>query len=351
MAIDELLRVIPPPAPLTEPGDPVRWEKLQEQLGTQLPRDYGDFGMLYGSGTFAVGLRVWNPFGAGFLTGLATRCRGLREERGLLGRRGVAYGVFPDQPGWLPFGDDELGSLLCWVTEGEPDDWPILLMDRNRRSFQQARLPLAAFLARLSEGRLPNVLGFGPAEDNEFPSASFVPDEPRPLAGRDREEVQGYAAALAADRVGQGIVPPQVEWLGPDRLGRPTGVRTVLAPGFESGPREVFTVYPEWWGQLPAPRRRWVRHHLLGWRLGGPGKEALHNLVPLTQEAHYSMCLHEAALADEVRDEGLVYTVRLIYEGEERYPRQFIAEGKPYPGSGSAFRFYHELQNTIHKDR
>lgn len=343
MAIEDLLRVVSPPNQPTEPGDLARWAQIQELLETHLPRDYGDVGMLYGTGEFAVGLWVWNPFAAGFLRKLSIECRRLREDRGLVGQRGVPYGVFPDRPGWLPFGSDSLGNHLCWVTEGEPDDWPILLIARNRRSFQQIHLPLATFLARLPGGQLKNILGYGP--DEEFPTAGFYPDEPCPLAEADGGESQDDAASLVADRLSQGVVPPQIEWLAPDRLGRPTGVVAVLAPGFESGPKEAFTVYPAWWGQLPPPRRQWVRHHLLGWCLGGPGGTALHNLVPLTQDAHYMMCLNEAALTHEVRMEGLVYTVHLSYDEEERYPTHFIAEGKPYPGSGSAFRFYHEVRN------
>src|SRR6266446_1124321 len=50
----------------------------------------------------------------------------------------------------------------------------------DRRSFQQIHLSLATFLARLPGGQLENILGYGP--DEEFPTAYFVPDEPRFLS-------------------------------------------------------------------------------------------------------------------------------------------------------------------------
>lgn len=65
MPIEELVKVVTPPAQPLEPGDEQRWKALEESLGLALPRDLFDFGMRYGTGYFGVRfLLVFNPFGS-----------------------------------------------------------------------------------------------------------------------------------------------------------------------------------------------------------------------------------------------------------------------------------------------
>jgi hypothetical protein len=151
MAIEELLRVVSPPDQPLEKGDAEAWTKVQQTLGTPLPSDYRDFGIHYGTGYFddpgRLIIDVWNPFSPGYHEQLAGVCDSLRLELGLRSDTNVPYGVFPDQPGWLPWGHDMDGNFLCWLTEGEPEAWPIILLTPVRDSFQQLKLSLTTFLA------------------------------------------------------------------------------------------------------------------------------------------------------------------------------------------------------------
>ena len=313
MAIEELLRVVRPPEHPLEPGDLERWRGVEQELDTPLPRDYLDFCVHYGTGYFdAAGpLYLFNPFGADFLADVRRGCDFLRRFRGLLGRYGVPYGVFPDNPGWLPFGEDEDGNRWCWVTEGQPSEWPILLVSKLCTNFQQVSLPLTSFLAGLFCGRLTTVLGDGLGENVNTGPVHFFPTPTRRLD--PPEETDSYRAT-----------PIEVEWLGPDSLGRPQGVRAILGPQQVDAPHAPFTVYPAWWGQLPTPRLLWVRHHLLGWRLGGPGGDALHNLIPLTHHAQEVMRTLENWLAMLKVKQQVVYTVRVTYEGMNPYPGELL---------------------------
>ena len=180
MAIEELLHVVAPPAQPAEGGDAEQWAEVERELGTPLPRDYFAFASLYGSGAFddpgRLMVYVWNPFGAGYLKEVKDTCKELRRIRDLPEDHNVPYGVFPDRPGWVPFASDIDGSLLCWLTEGAPDDWPIILLSAERTSFQQLRLPLTTFLARAFTRQLPLILWDDPAFFAGPQPVRFVPD-------------------------------------------------------------------------------------------------------------------------------------------------------------------------------
>lgn len=180
MAIEELLRVAAPPAQPVEAGDAEQWAEVEKALGTPLPRDYFDLAARYGSGAFddpgRLMVYVWNPFGADYLKEMKETCKNLRRMRVLPEDHNVPYGVFPHRPGWLPWGSDIDGSLLCWLTEGQPDDWPLVLLSSERTSFQQLKLSLTTFLARAFGRQLPLILWDDPAFFASPQRIRFVPD-------------------------------------------------------------------------------------------------------------------------------------------------------------------------------
>jgi cell wall assembly regulator SMI1 len=172
MAIEDLLSVVAPPGSPTERGDTPRWEELQRTLGIALPTDYRDFGMHYGTGHFEdpgrLLIDVWNPFSASHLQRVKRLCAEMRSQRGLRANANVPYGIFPSHPGWLPWGNDIDGNLLCWLTEGEPNTWPLILWIPTRAGFQQLAVSLTSFLAGAFKRQLqlllwdPSVFFTGP---------------------------------------------------------------------------------------------------------------------------------------------------------------------------------------------
>jgi hypothetical protein len=328
MAIEELLRVATPPANPVEPGDAARWEDVQRALGIPLPPDYRDFGTLYGTGHFPEmgNLTIANPFAVGFLPGVQADCASLRGIRGLKTGRNVPYGVFPDQPGWFPLGGDSHGFTLYWVTEGQPTDWPILLAKLHRGAFQQIKMSLTSFLARLAQGQLETLFDAGLEEETEPVAVHFVPS--RPFSGTVEDSPQ------LAQRGGR----PRIEWFPPDEFGRPTGASVLLEPHFPQMVYEGFTAYPPWWFELPASSEPWVRQHLVGWRLGGPGHAALHNMIPVRWGAHLAFPSIEGVVECQVRQgQSVVYQVTPIYEGNNRYAKQIICSAEPLPNTGSTW--------------
>lgn len=328
MAIADLLRVVASPNQPVEQGDAEQWTAVQEALGTSLPGDYRDFGQVYGSGYFGTRmLEVLNPFSIDFLGMLSGQCNWLREVRGLGRRSNVPYGVFPDQPGWFPWGHDPNGHWYCWLTQGEPDEWPIILLADNYSSFQQLEMSLTSFLAGFLSDQLVTILSDPQAENGLMPE-HYVAKKPRGGSKSRRF------------RMSRHLHPPHIEWLEPDRHGRPIGARAVLGPRYRSMPYEPFTVCPSWWAELPAPPQQWVRHHLLGWRFGGPGQSAFHNLIPTTRITHRILCALEVTIAIEAMHDPVICTVRAEYAGaRNRYPAQISIEAHPAPGSNGSFTF------------
>lgn len=341
MAVEELLEVVVPPKHPVDGGNVTRWREVERQLGTRLPLDLFDFATRYGSGRFAqpFDLEVLNPFAVGYPTRIHGLCGLIRSQRWLPDRPGIPYGVFPDQPGWLPWGFSD-GDFFCWVTEGEPTAWPLLLISDHGRSFQQLQLPMTSFLARLFTKQLQPFFvvrnqitfrqpaRFVASRPPEYQPSPAVPHLPT-----------GFADGLST----RCVCPWDGEWLPPDALGRPTGARVVIGPGSYSRnwngfAPEAFTVYPAWWHELPHPRRRWRRGQLLGWQLGGPAGTALYNLIPLTWRAQTLIWDLEGAIAAEVTlGARVIYSVSATYEGTNHHPSRVTLESArlaPRPESG-----------------
>lgn len=181
MAIGELLAVVPSTVSTPDVGCDKRWRTVQRAAGIALPGDYRDFALAYGSGHFEdpgrLMVRVMNPFDVAYLSELRRCCAELRDDRLALPEKPkIPYGVFPHRPGWLPWGGDVDGSLLCWLTEGEPDDWPIILLTPERTGFQQLPMSMTTFLALAFTRQIRTILWQAPEFFSGPEPIRFVPE-------------------------------------------------------------------------------------------------------------------------------------------------------------------------------
>jgi hypothetical protein len=172
MSLHELLGVVSPPEHPVGTGNPGSWDEMQTSLGIGLPPDVRDFALRYGTGYFddpgRLMIWVWTPFCPGGRGSLDRRCEELRQTS-------YPCRVFPDRPGWLPWGNDIDGSLLCWLTEGEPDDWPLILLSAERTSFQQLQMSMTTFLARAFTRQIQTILWDDPVFFSGPQPVRFVP--------------------------------------------------------------------------------------------------------------------------------------------------------------------------------
>jgi hypothetical protein len=109
--------------------------------------DFRDVGLHYGSGKFCGFLSILNALSADFKRAVNYLLETLREVKGSSPYRNYPYEVFPSQPGLLPWGSDENGSMLHWLTEGSPDDWPVIV-ESHEGELERFDLSMTTFLTK-----------------------------------------------------------------------------------------------------------------------------------------------------------------------------------------------------------
>lgn len=147
--ISNLTKLIPPPKKPIETGDKRDWEAVIDRLGTELPNDFFDLGMTYGSGWFCEGyIRVANPF-AGYVDYVDYRTISLLKPIA----NAIPYEPFPKAGGLLAVGDDENGGHFYWKMQGNPADWPIVFFNHELHC-QEFAISLTDFLAQGIAGKI-----------------------------------------------------------------------------------------------------------------------------------------------------------------------------------------------------
>ena len=155
--LDRLRQLLPPPDHPVEPGRPEGWAAVERALGTGLPGDFKAFTERYGSGTVDDFLYLFNPFAAGQDGNLVVEkdrvLAAYRQTRARFPDR-LVLPPFPEPGGVLPLGRTDNGDELYWVTDGDPDRWPVALVE-SRAALQELHvMPVTGFLAALAANQL-----------------------------------------------------------------------------------------------------------------------------------------------------------------------------------------------------
>jgi hypothetical protein len=143
LALEDLMRLVPPPGSPVDAGQPNRSEEVERTLGTALPSDYNQFINAYGTGEFNDLFFVFSPFSrveAQNLLWQAGVPESLMEDEELgrvyrLGSFLEHYHGFrceypgdcplpsyPKPGGLLPLDGDSNGGAVLWLTVGPADD-------------------------------------------------------------------------------------------------------------------------------------------------------------------------------------------------------------------------------------
>ncbi|BBC34895.1 hypothetical protein SGFS_061890 [Streptomyces graminofaciens] len=127
-AYDRLVRLVAPPAVAVEAhGD---WDAVESSLGVRLPGDYRRMVETYGWGEFCDFLYLRTPFGTSAHNGLAWQAG---RETGVpeWDRERYPYPLRPAPGALLLWGRTMDADRLCWLTEGEPEEWPVVVWSRD----------------------------------------------------------------------------------------------------------------------------------------------------------------------------------------------------------------------------
>lgn len=173
MAIEELIAVIKPPEHPVEVGDMQAWRAFEKSMGLVFPKDWYDLVVTYGTGSFGGTheLEILNPFSSTFSQILNNQleilCYAERYDAG-----GDPYPIYPVRPGLFPWARDANGYGLCWLTEGEPQDWPVIVTLPREEETGEYSMSMTSFLAKACRGEIQEPLRYEPVgEKNRY----FVP--------------------------------------------------------------------------------------------------------------------------------------------------------------------------------
>jgi hypothetical protein len=174
--LEQLRELLPPPADPVEPGRRDGWAVIEGALGTGLPSDFKAFTELYGSGKVDDFLYLFNPFTTGQDGNLLVEkdrvLEGYRQTRARYPER-LPLPAFPDPGGVFPLGRTDNGDELYWVTHGQPDQWPVVLVESRAALQEVYRMSVTGFLAALAANQLSSrVL---PEDVLDRPSHRFTP--------------------------------------------------------------------------------------------------------------------------------------------------------------------------------
>jgi hypothetical protein len=174
--LEQLRRLLPPPAEPLEAAPPDGWVGVEAALGTGLPDDFKAFTELYGSGKVDDFLYLFNPFAEGQDGNLLFEkdrvLAGYAETRAKFPAR-LPLPPFPEEGGVLPLGRTDNGDELYWVTGGDPGGWPVALLEARAARQEVHRMPVTGFLEALAAGEL--VTAILPDEVVHRPRHEFAP--------------------------------------------------------------------------------------------------------------------------------------------------------------------------------
>lgn len=185
MTIECLKQLLPPPKMPLETGSQEGWDQVERELGTVLSTDYKCFIATYGTGAINRFLWVYNPFSTDQYLNLFTQAKAIGSaymETHQKFPEDFPYQVFPDAGGLLAWAGTGNGDAVYWLTEGNPDRWPIVVYGPRACEHEIYHQPVTDFLCDLVSKRLCRSMF-----PDDFP-------EGQPRFERIDEFIQGYSS-------------------------------------------------------------------------------------------------------------------------------------------------------------
>ncbi|MEU0368675.1 SMI1/KNR4 family protein [Streptomyces sp. NPDC006283] len=144
------MRLVTPPAtPIDARGN---WTAAENALGTPLPADYKHLVETYGWGEFCDYLNLHTPFGTHEHIRLEWQ-RGTPSGTPERDRERYPYPLHPAPGGLLVWGTTIDADRLCWLTEGAPVGWPVVVWSRDGW-YETHPMGTAAFVEAWAGARL-----------------------------------------------------------------------------------------------------------------------------------------------------------------------------------------------------
>jgi hypothetical protein len=163
--LDELTSRVPPP---DDPPPAPDWDAAGAALGVELPADYRALVERYGAGSIA-GLRLLVPGHPNRHVDLLRQVEPQRSALRYLIGEGIEQPYAPEA--LLPWGIDEGGNVVWWLTEG---DWPVVANEARGEDWYRYDGGAVAFLAAILGGR--ETTDFLVVEGDDFEPFAYEPE-------------------------------------------------------------------------------------------------------------------------------------------------------------------------------
>jgi hypothetical protein len=170
------LRDLLPPPEAPKLGSE-NWESVFATLGTRLPTEYVDLMKTYGGGLWRSDLRFpmpLEPTETGLVAHAQTAADIYRELRSEIPDE-YLLPVWPEPGGFLAFADSIHGDYIGWLTDGDPDQWPVVVWPRDYEQGPPLATNLVDTLLAVIRGQ--DVPGFATLDEDDDPLdfATFTP--------------------------------------------------------------------------------------------------------------------------------------------------------------------------------
>jgi hypothetical protein len=166
ISVDDLIDLAPPPELMVDRAPPIRWGEVEQRLDTALPEDYKLITTVYGSGILNDLFWLFNPFSQSVSLNLINQIERNTfefsshseeyEDMKAFYPNACPFPSFPEPGGLMPLGGDTNGGYAFWLTEGQADEWPLILYPHGFNEFERHSMRLVEFLVRWLSGRLPD---------------------------------------------------------------------------------------------------------------------------------------------------------------------------------------------------
>lgn len=150
MGVRDLSKLLVRQDKLPEASRTGDWEVVQTRMNIKLPRDYKEFVDAYGAGLVADFIRVFSPFSDDEYVDLIQCSLSITEmfrdfKWGPKSDK-IPYPYYPTAGGLLPWGNDENGNSIFWLTEGAPSKWATVVADVRGPRWQKFDCSMTVFL-------------------------------------------------------------------------------------------------------------------------------------------------------------------------------------------------------------
>jgi len=160
-SLNELVAIAPPPQNPIDTGRGQDITVAENEIGIQLPSDYIEYIRIYGNCLWYQHLFLYSPFSSEKFLSLWERHKYNIEQMKIMCKYlppPTPYAVFPEPRGIFLCGGDIYGEFLAWITEGSPQEWPIVYFNVDGGIFEKFNMNITTFLLKLVKGEIKPAL-------------------------------------------------------------------------------------------------------------------------------------------------------------------------------------------------